>query len=252
VLGTLSRNSQALITPPTRPASTADQAGQHRRPGRPAPPTRPASTAGISQYSPPPAVSSKVSPAIPVSTAVTMLGEAEPMYRATLLSESWPARRSRTSSAAPDTAASTSRSTATPRRGWGATSRRRQEQRQRLRGPRPQADGPFQRRALDGQGHEQQPGQRAGQPRDRDRDRDRDREVMPQLGRVIHPASARGVPAPCRPACQNRAAGPAGMPRRSLTVTLPGARMWHNSWCKADGRQRCLAARGGTGVRETP
>jgi sugar (pentulose or hexulose) kinase len=50
------------------------------------PPTRPASTAGIIQYRPPPAFSRKVRPAAPTSTAVTEFGDARSMYRATPLS----------------------------------------------------------------------------------------------------------------------------------------------------------------------
>ena len=49
------------------------------------PPTRPASTAGIIQYRPPPAFSRKLRPATPTSTAVTELGDARSMYRATPL-----------------------------------------------------------------------------------------------------------------------------------------------------------------------
>lgn len=55
--GILSRKSQALVTPPTRPASTA----------------------GIIQYSPPPALSRKDTPATATSTAVTRFGEARSM-----------------------------------------------------------------------------------------------------------------------------------------------------------------------------
>ena len=50
---TLTRNSHAFTTPPARLATAA----------------------GISQYKPPPALTRKVSPATPTSTAVTVLGE---------------------------------------------------------------------------------------------------------------------------------------------------------------------------------
>ena len=52
-LVTLTRNSHALTTPPTRLATAA----------------------GISQYKPPPALTKKVSPAMPTSTAVIVFGE---------------------------------------------------------------------------------------------------------------------------------------------------------------------------------
>jgi len=54
---TLTRNSHALITPPTRPARTA----------------------GIIQYRPPPDFTRKVNPASPKSRAVTELGDARSM-----------------------------------------------------------------------------------------------------------------------------------------------------------------------------
>jgi hypothetical protein len=60
-LVTLTRNSHALTTPPTRLATAA----------------------GISQYRPPPAFSRKLSPATPTSTAVIVLGENRSMMRAT-------------------------------------------------------------------------------------------------------------------------------------------------------------------------
>ena len=58
---TLTRNSHALITPPAGLATAA----------------------GISQYKPLPALTRKVSPATPTSTAVIVLGENLSMYRAT-------------------------------------------------------------------------------------------------------------------------------------------------------------------------
>ena len=87
------------------------------------PPTRPASTAGIIQYRPPPAFSRNVRPATPTSTAVTVFGDARSMYLATPLVASCPARRSRTSSAAAETAATASSSAPSAETGCGATIR---------------------------------------------------------------------------------------------------------------------------------